>query len=174
VTDYLPPWVPAVLRHFRGALEEFVYLLIFGLMSVWLSSVIQLLFGSGIFSHLGDYLYSGEALLLSVASIGPLMYLMLKNYDPRAGGFSRSFPGRSFLAPIIIVICLISAGIFGVKNVSETLITSKDVLWAISLFVSIVSVIVWMAVTMIRNALDDAAPRIMRQDTEDFVNQWQS
>ena len=170
-------WIKVFYRHLGDPLKEFSYLVMFALMPVWLSTVIQFLFSREIWKFLQEYLYSGEALLISVATIGPLFYAIMKEYDKNQDGFSRSFPGQNFFVLIILLTCLISAAVLGVKDsgyISEKV--SKEnldsALWYLSLIFSTISVLVWFAVTTIRNSLEHAAAQVYRQDTRDFVAEW--
>ena len=169
----VPSWIKVLFRHRRESLEEFIYLVIFALMPVWLSTIIQFVFSRKVFSYLESYLYSGDALLISAATIGPLIYLIFKDYHKNQDGFSRSFPGRGLFAPVIIVVCLVSAAILGINNAGQsTESMSASALWYISLVVAVVSTLVWFGVITIKNSLEYAAPEMMRQDTTDFVTEW--
>jgi hypothetical protein len=168
-----PPWCIVIARHVRDTLEELIYLAVFGLMPVWLGGLIGLVLGKGFLSHLGGYLYSGEALLICTASVGPLIYLILKEYSKDTSRFSRAFPGRNIFVPLICIVCLTSAGIVGSRSVINESNLSIDILWTVSFVATVISLVIWVSVTTVKNALDFAAPNIMRQDTEDFVTEWQ-
>lgn len=162
-------------QHKRSSFEEFLFLLLFGLMPVWLGAVINFVSNRSVGEYLVTYLYSGEALLISSATIGPLIFLIFKDYDKRTDGFSKPFPGSRPLGLIILVICLVSASIVGLKSGGrDPTSQSTEALWYVSLTVSIVSVMVWFAVIILKNSLETAATQVMRQDTNDFVQDWQN
>jgi len=160
--------------HTRDVLEEFLYLALFGLMPVWLGGVIHFISGKNLTTHLNSYLYGGEALLISTAFVGPLIYLILKEYGKTTDGFSKPFPGRNIFVITIISICLVSAAILTVKSVNNINYFSKNILWYTSALLSTLSLIIWLFTTLVKNALDYAAPAIMRENTEKFVENWQN
>lgn len=170
-----PSWIKVLLRHKRDSSEEFAFLFFFGLMPVWLGTVINYVVGKDVTVYLKSYLYSGEALLISAATIGPLIYLIFKDYEKRQDGFSKSFPGSRVLALTILVICLVSACILGLKSGGVSVASmSADALWFVSFVITLVSILVWFAVITIKNSLEYAAPQVMRQDTTDFLEEWRA
>lgn len=175
VSSYIPSWIKVLWRHKKNSLEEFLFLLCFGLMPVWLGAIINYVLNRSVHTYLATYLYTGEALLISSATIGPLIYLIFKDYEKRMDGFSKSFPGSRLLGLTILIICLVSASILGLKNGGVNISPqSSNALWIVSLLVSAISTIVWFAVVTIKNSLETAAPQVMRQDTDDFIRDWQS
>ncbi|MER8574789.1 hypothetical protein NKH19_19595 [Mesorhizobium sp. M1338] len=169
----IPSWVKFAALHSKDAFSELGFLAVFALMPVWLTTMLKMLEGKSIFVQLGSYLYSGEALLISAVTIGPLFYLITREYDKRDDGFSRSFPWRNLLSITTFAICLISACIIGRQAVPFSFaIISKDILWYMSLVVTLCSIAIWLSVTLIRNSLESGAAGVMRLDTEDFVKQF--
>ncbi len=169
----MPSWARVLFRHKRDSLFEFGYLVGFGLAPVWLGAVINFVVGKSVADYLKGYLFSGEALLISAATIGPLVYLIFKDYEKREDGFSRSFPGSLVLLLAISIICLVSASILGLQSSGVSVApVSTNALWIVSTAVTIVSVAVWFAVVTIKNSLEYAAPQVMRQDTADFLKEW--
>jgi hypothetical protein len=115
----------------------------------------------------------GEALLISSATIGPLMYTLFKDYEKKQDGFSKPFPGSRIYGIIIVIICLVSASIFGMRGGSGTVASfSQNALWLVSLVVAVISFVIWFIVVSTKNSLEDAAPQVMRQDTKDFLKEW--
>lgn len=142
-------------------------------MPVWLGAIINFVVGKSVTDYLEGYLFSGEALLISAATIGPLIYLIFKDYEKRQDGFSKSFPGSRILGLAILVICLVSASILGLQSAGVSVASmSTNALWIVSTTVTVVSITVWFAVVTIKNSLEYAAPQVMRQDTTDFLKEW--
>lgn len=177
---FVPRWLYTLWRHKRETSLELLSLIAFGLMPIWLGSVIAYVKAEGVGQFLYSYLKNGEALLISAATIGPLFYILLKDYEKRSDGFSRSFPGNKILGLLIVLICLVSASIFGVigtnietkaKNLAAL---SGDALVAVSVIITLVSAIVWIAIVTIKNALEHGAGGVMRQDTNSFLQEWKN
>lgn len=173
----MPPWIKVFFRHIGDPVKEFTYLFIFALMPIWLGTIIHALFSRELLGHLEGYLFSGEALLISAATVGPLFYAIMKDYDDSDDGRKRSFPGKHLFIPVILLTCLISAAILGVKDsgiviekVSQEIFETTS--WWLSAIFSVTSVLIWFAVTTIRNSLEHAAPQVYTQDTSDFVADW--
>jgi hypothetical protein len=168
-----PSWVRVAWRYKKESFSEFMYLFIFGLMPVWLGVILNFIRGNSLSNYLMNYLTSGEALLICATSIGPLAYLILKGYHKQTDGFSIPFPGGLFLMAAISIICLISAGILAFRTEVVTLTeVSQASLWSVSTLITLSSLMVWFAVATIKNLLEDGAPKMMRQDTADFVEAW--
>ncbi len=182
----VPSWARVAYDQRGDCIGELGYLAGFALMPVWLSALIQFVTGKPLYEFFNGYLYNGEALLISATTIGPMIYLIQREYGKTDNGLSRKFPGSRILTLLIVVVCLASAAVLGLKsggvpsenndsviaNAAATVSLAPNAIWSVSLAVSITALTIWMAVTIIKYSLENAAPKIMRQDTEDFVKGW--
>ncbi|WP_131725626.1 hypothetical protein ACTTAF_06680 [Rhodobacter capsulatus] len=181
-----PSWVLVAYDQRGECLGELGYLAGFALMPVWLSALIQFITGRSLSDFFNGYLYNGEALLISATTIGPMIYLIQREYGKTDSGLSRKFPGSKALTLLITVVCLASAAVLGLKsgkvppgnsdstlaNASATVSLAPNAIWSVSLAVSIAALAIWIAVTIIKYSLENSAPKVMRRDTEEFVKEW--
>lgn len=171
----IPSWLRVSIRNSKPAFQEFGYLVVFSLMPVWLGAlVVGILLNQGFLSYLGNFLSSGEALLICATTVGPLMYAISKDYQKRDDGFSRTFPFKTFLSLSIVIICVASASLIGIRSVPLNSISiSRDALWYLSLTTTVLSIIIWFTVMILKNSLE-SAPQIMREDENSFLRKWNS
>lgn len=166
--------IPASLivawRYAHQSLLEFFFLVLLGLMPVWLGGLIKLGQGSDWIGYLQGYLSGGEALLLSTATVGPLLYLVVaSDFGARRG--TRRYPLKGWFVFAILLVCISSAGIFGFKEAHEGDHgqLSPSMVWWISSAVSVFSVALWFAVSTTNAVREGGAAAIMRQEEHDFV-----
>ena len=172
----MPPWVSVILKYTGHALNEFKYLAALSLMPIWLGALLQFVTDSSILAYLNGYLENGEGLLLCSATVGPLIYVIIKD-DEETSKNSRPFPGKFNYILSIIVICIISAAILGLRTAIKSnpySIVSMDAVWMLSAIVSSASLIIWFLVTGTRAAREHGAPSIMRASSMSFLKQFQA
>ena len=170
-----PAWLRLGVRYAQESLLEFLFLVLLGLMPVWLGGLIKLAQGKDWVAFLSSYLSGGEALLLSTATIGPLLYLVVaSDFGARHG--SRRFPLKGWFVFAILLVCSASAGLFGFKSGyegEEGLSLSPSVIWWISIFVVGFSTVLWFAVSATNAMRERGAAALMRQDEHDFVESYE-
>lgn len=168
----VPPLAKITLRHAHRSFREFRYLVAVALMPVWLGAVFKLLQSHDPFIYLAGYLTNGEALLLSSATVGPLLFTIISS-DLRVEKGGKLFPLREMYILTILVICILSAAILGFKTaLGPDGVLSANALSALSGTVAIVSVIVWFAVVGTQSAREAGASELMIQAERDFVDAY--
>lgn len=178
---------PFSTENLIDAAKELVSVLLLGFLPInlgillsWLSSV------SDVQSFLTEFLTSGEALLLSSALVGPLIYVLLKKYGEFSSlseaifgksNLSRSlsiqFPGGWFFITSIVIICLVAAGVFGHNSASAA--NSKMLpnnMMVLSSIIFISSIFIFFLVSLIRNNVEDGAVKAYSESTDDFLKEW--
>lgn len=173
--EAMPAVVKVVLLHARRSFDEFKFILLLSLMPVWLGALLHLITSSSALSYLNNYLENGEALLICTATVGPLLYVIL-NDDRDVSDGHRPFPGKLNYVALIVLICVVSAAILGLKTaLKEALVTavSIDAVWLLSLIISIGSILLWFLVSGTKSARETGAPDIMRKSSDDFTRKFQ-
>lgn len=166
--------LPFYWKYALKASGEFVYIITFSLMPVWLGAIIQPLTNSSVLQYLDGYFTNGEALLLSTATVGPLIYTILKD-DEEPSSNNRKFPGKQAYILIISIICVLSAAVFSLKSATKfplDFVFNSNYVWHLSLYATIFSILIWFLVSGTQRARSGGAPAIMHQDTEDFTNRF--
>jgi hypothetical protein len=148
---------------------EFAFLVLLGLMPVWLGALIRAGQGRDWLEYLGGYLTGGEALLLATATVGPLLYLVVaSDFGARKG--ASHFPLKGWYVLAILLVCISSAGLFGFKAGHENEGgLAPSAIWWISVLVIGFSVILWFAISAPNAVREHGAADVMRQDEHDFV-----
>lgn len=143
-----------------------------GLIFVWIS------ISETSSNYLARFIVTGELLLISSAPIGPTFYIITRRYGtdlPQP--YSRHFLQGWLFIFLSLVVSLIAAGIFGYQRISELAgadrVSTIGMIW-LSCGVFILSITVLYPVITIENFMDDGAARAMRQDTVDYVAEFQA
>jgi hypothetical protein len=166
----MPPWIKVSARYAYRSLREFLFLVFFSFMPVWLGAITHFLFNQSIPSYLNSYLINGEALLLSATTVGPLMFTLVNIETSKV---RRSFPLKWVYYLAITGICVVAALLIGVQATPRASdIVSPAAMQVLSLTVSTLSVLVWFAIVGTNAAHEVGAPDIMRQDEIDFINSY--
>lgn len=170
----MPPWIKVAVRYAYRSLREFMFLVFFSFMPVWLGALAHFLFNQSIPSYLNGYLINGEALLLAATTVGPLMFTLV-NVETARSRTQRTFPLKWVYYLAITGVCVVAALLIGVQatpRASEFI--SPAAMQVLSLTVSVLSIIVWFAIVGTNAAHEGGAPDIMRQDETDFVNSYRA
>ena len=178
---------PFSKENFFDAIREILSVLFFGFMPIILGLLFAWLSPNGGVTQFAlGFLASGEALLLSTALVGPLIYVLfknygnfpnlsslIKNYDKFPGTISIQFPyGWSFIS-LIILICVIAAGVFGYNSaLSENDKLLSENMRILSIIILSSSLSIFFLISVVRNNLVDGAAKIMSADTNDFLKDW--
>jgi uncharacterized membrane protein len=167
---------------FVEAAKELLVLSIFAGLPVWLGLVISALSkGKGTTEHfLLEFLASGEALLISAALVGPLIYIITRKYGDLPEAFTIRFPQGWLFVILIAVICVITAATFGFDRVlrqsaadhGRTSVFEESAIRIFSCSILFVSLLIVYLVSVLRNYLDRGAAAIMRTDTQNFLDEW--
>jgi hypothetical protein len=171
-----PPWTRVALKYTMRSFAEFRYLVALSLMPVWLGTIFRLISGDDAVAYMNGYLSNGEALLICSATVGPLLYTVISDKES-SDGMPRQFPGKETYTLLIVVVCVVSAGLLGFKTAllaAGGSPVSVDALWLLSAITSVASIAIWFAVTGTREARDQGATSIMRMDTADFIEDYKS
>lgn len=181
------PKIPYSKKNFVDAIKELLSVLLFGFMPIILGILFAWLSSSGSVTQFTlRFLASGEALLLSAALVGPLIYVLVKNYgelpslkglirgyDKFPGTISIQFPYGWTYISLIILICVIAAGVFGYHSaLSENDKLLSENMRILSAIIFLSSLSIFFLISISRNRLVDGAAKIMSADTNDFLNEW--
>ena len=172
---------------FFDAIREILSVLFFGFMPITLGLLFAWLSPSGDVAQFAlGFLASGEALLLSTALVGPLIYVLFKNYgefpnlsslirnyDKFPDTISIKFPFGWFFVLIIISICVISASVFGYNSAlsgGSKILPEK--IRTLSVIVILLSLSIFFFVSIVRNNVVGGAAKLMRADTKTYLDDW--
>lgn len=179
--------IPYSKKHFVDAIKELLSVLLFGFMPIILGILFAWLSSSGSVNQFAlRFLASGEALLLSAALVGPLIYVLVKNYgelpslkglirgyDKFPGTISIQFPYGWTYISLIILICVIAAGVFGYHSaLSENDKLLSENMRILSAIIFLSSLSIFFLISISRNHLVEGAAKLMSDDTKDFLNKW--
>lgn len=170
----VPSWIKVAFRHAYRSLREFSFLAFFSFMPVWLGMLLHFILKQNVVTYLNGYLLNGEALLLSATTVGPLFFTLV-NAESEALPTNRQFPFKWIYYLSIVGVCAIAAALIGVKaapNVDNYI--SSEAMWTLSMAVSLFSIFIWFAIIGTNSAHQSGAPEVMRQDQNDYVNNFRS
>lgn len=168
----IPAWCRLAGKSCYRSLREFLFLVVFSFMPVWLGALFHFLSTESISNYLNGYLYNGEALLLSATTVGPLMFILMNSEDGDANRV-KGFPLKWLYCLLVVAICVIAAALVGFKSApSVTLPSSPSAMWSLSLITSVFSVLLWFAIVTTNSVRENGAADIMRQDEQDYLQQY--
>lgn len=170
----ISPWAKVVWQHIHLSLLEFLFLVFFGLMPVWLGSLFKAALGENYVAYLDSYLTGGEALLLATATIGPMLYVVVgSDFGVKKG--ERSFPLKAWFAFAIFAICIVSAGLYGFNEgyADQAEKLSSNIIWTVSVAVSALTIVLWFGISATNAVRETGAAAIMRLDEHDFVQDFE-
>jgi hypothetical protein len=156
--------------YFSGA-KEILYTTAFAFMPIYITMLIVFVSNSTRASMILDEMWTtGELLLVSVAMVGPIMYVMFKDYaESEESGFQ--FPSNWFFVLLILVIVVISSVIFTwaqFNSIEDGF--NREFVKYVSFSVTTFIIILVYLIVSVRNMLERQDPsRIMRVDTESFI-----
>ena len=167
---------------YSEAAKEVVGTFLLAIIPIWLGAVVMLLIPSVSVTHyVSDFFVSGESLLVSAALIGPGIYVITKRYGDLPKSFSIHFPQGWFLIIISLVICMITAAIFGLQKgyaqffpKPQPPLFDANIMQNLSVGVLIATVITIYVLTVFKNFAEEGAAAEMRSDEEDFLQQWRA
>ncbi|MBI3503662.1 MAG: hypothetical protein HY059_02380 [Proteobacteria bacterium] len=172
--------------NWREALKELFVTLFFSLMPLWLGLFIVtiLTITTGAWRFIENFASSSDLGILSTSLLGPLLYAMFRE-EESAGPTSMAprFPGGLWFVMIVLACCTIATAIYSFTYLSEInvfydasgrvikFVDDPTVAMA-SWILFIVVVFVILFASTIRNSLESESPRMMSNDTQDFVKSF--
>jgi hypothetical protein len=167
---------------FTEAAKELLVLIVFAGMPIWLGLMISAVSKGDktVSSFLHEFFASGDALLISAALVGPLIYVITRKYGDLPESLTIRFPQGWLFVVIITIICIIAAALFGFDRVfkpdpgggGRSSVFDEKSMRAFSFGVLFLSISIVYLVGVLRNYLERGAPAIMRNDTQEFLREW--
>lgn len=166
--------IPYKIQNFGDACVELISIFLFGFMPIWLSILFSWLSPEGtVVAFLNRFFSSGEALLMSSALVGPLVYVIFKRYGDLPKKLTLRFPFGWFYMSLIFLICVITAGVFGYNSAtSESDKILSENMRFLSVTILAVSLTILFLVSTIRNFMERGPTKIMHDDTVKFLESW--
>jgi hypothetical protein len=163
----------------EAAKEVFATVVLAGL-PVWLGAILMMLIPRASVNHyVGDFLGSGEALLVSAALIGPSVYIITKKYGDLPKSLTIHFPQGWFLVLLWLAICMTITAIFGLQRIyaqiapkSHEPLFDLPLMQHFSFIILLVTIASLYVVTVFRNFVEEGASAEMHADTADFLKEW--
>jgi hypothetical protein len=168
---------------FIEAAKEFVLLTVFAFMPIWLGFLFSILSRQEGAAQLfiSDFLRSGEALLISAALVGPLIYVITRKYGDLPKTLTIIFPQGWLFVGFIAIICVIAAALFGFHRTTplqasaphqSTSYFDDNAIKRLSIFVLLAAMSILYLVSVLRNYLERGAAALMHRDTQEFLREW--
>lgn len=173
-------------RDYVDAGKEIFSILLFALLPFWLGYLLSytLTDPGAATKFLHELTENGEILIVSAALTGPLLYILTKDYDIHSHGSNVRFPFGWFFVVSVVVICMFSAGIFGIRrvitnsqlfepgNIGKLLDFSKLSVFSYVIFVAAVTML--FLVSLFRNSLERGGPvKLLRNETASYVREFE-
>ena len=165
----------------EAAKEVFATVLL-AVLPVWLGAVVLMLIPRASVRHyVGEFLSSGEALLVAAALLGPIVYMITKKYGDLPKSLTLHFPQGWFFVLLWVVMCMMITAVFGAQRFYAQAVAGSgtdaalfDVPWmqgfsSVILLLAITSLYI---VTVFRNFVEDGAAAEMHSETADFLEEW--
>jgi predicted neutral ceramidase superfamily lipid hydrolase len=165
VLEYLPAKLQLAARHLKETLFEALFVFGFGLAPILVTALLaHPLAKKDIDPYLLGILTSGELILISLTIVGPMLYLVLKEYG-------KSFPYRRLIVGMIFIVAIMATMVIAFNSIKFSM--DEDFIVIISIIVSLACSLIWLFVTYLKNSLEDA-PELMRQGHEQFDDKWRA
>lgn len=174
------------LEDIKDAATEVSIATAFATMPLWLLPVLSaILFKEPVTGY--EAIKTGELFLFSTALVGPLVYIISKNYGEKTSrgedrGFLRysiRFPYGQGFVYFCVAICLISSFAFIVlrnplfKESELARMINYDGVITLSWACFVLATIIFFCATAYRNSLDNI-PRVMPKQERDFIHEWET
>lgn len=170
----------------KEATTEVLVATIFSTMPLWLLPMLSAVFFKEPVTGY-EAIRTGELFLFAAALVGPLVYIISKNYGERTHGedargflnYSIKFPyGQGFIY-FCVAICLVSSFAFIVlrnplfkESELAKMINYAGVI-GLSWVCFVLATIIFFCATAYRNSLDNI-PRVMPKQERDFIREWET
>ncbi len=170
----------------KEAATEVAVATVFSTMPIWLLPLLSpILFTKFVTAY--EAVRTGELFLFATALVGPLVYIISKNYgerlpDDRSNPFLRysiKFPYGQGFVYFCVAICLLSSFAFIVlrnplfKETELAKSINYDGVISLSGACLVLATLIFFCATAYRNSLDNI-PRVMPRQERDFVEQWEN
>lgn len=167
-------------KDFVEAAKEVIATVLLAMVPVWLGAIVIWMMPSASVGHfVGEFLSSGEALLVAVALIGPTVYVITKRYGNFPHSLSIHFPQGYFLVILSLSICMLVTAIFGLQRIyvqalpnHNSALFDEGLMQKFSMGILLVTVASLYCVTVFRNFSEEGAAAAMRSDETDFLDEW--
>jgi hypothetical protein len=167
-------------KDYAEAAKEVTGTVLLGLLPVWLgAALIVLIPRASLGPYVGEFLSSGEALLVSAALIGPSIYIITKKYGDLPNSLTIHFPQGWFLGILWFALCMIITAIFGLQRIPRHVIPNFNepvfdaaMMQRLSACILVITVISLYIVTVFKNFVEEGASIEMHSDTADFLMEW--
>jgi hypothetical protein len=162
------------------AFKEVLVTVLLAVLPIWLGACLLMLVPrASVVAYVGDFLASGEALLVSAALIGPSIYVITKKYGDLPKSLTMHFPQGWFLVVLWFVICMFITAIFGSQRIYAQIQADPQaplfdvvLMQRVSAFILIVTIAALYIVTVFKNFVEDGAAAEMRSGEADFLADW--
>ena len=163
------------------AVKEVFATVVLAVLPVWLGAVVLMLIPNASVAHyVGEFLSSGEALLISAALVGPIVYIITKKYGELPKSLTIHFPQGWLLVLLWLVICMIVTAIFGAQRIyaqfapggTNAALFDKGSMQGFSGIILFLAIACLYIVTVFRNFVEDGASVEMHSETADFLKEW--
>jgi hypothetical protein len=167
-------------KDYTEATKEVIGTVVLAVLPIWLGAILIVLIPRASVSHyVGDFLSSGEALLISAALIGPSIYIITKRYGDLPRSLTFHFPQGWFLVLLWLTICMIITAIFGLQrmyaqiapNPQEPLL-DVELMEKLSGSILVITIAALYIVTVFKNFAEEGASAEMRSDEVEFLQEW--
>jgi hypothetical protein len=173
-------------KAFKDAFAEVAVTVGTATLPVWFFPFVALFIVGASFAGglLDDSISGGELFLFCSSLVGPLLYTLFRIYEiPESEGrghfkykISMVFPHAMKFAAVVFFICITSAAIFGFQKINPNFsggAINKLGYVALSVILFVLSVIAFLAATMLRNEMDSYSPsHAMRRSEDEFAKQY--
>ena len=174
--------------NWREGFKEVFVILFFSLMPLWLGvlAVTTLTLTDRTSAFVTRFASNSDLGILSASLLGPMLYMMFREDSERTGARTiPAFPSGLWFILIVIACCVIATLIycftylatvaeFYNQSGSPMHFVDKNTVALISWTLFAIVVLVILFACTIRNSLDNASPRLMSRDTQDFVAQLEA
>lgn len=174
--------------NWREALKEIFVILFFSLMPLWLGLLIVniLTITDNASRFIEKFASSSDLGILSASLLGPMLYMMFREDSERTGDRTiPGFPSGLWFIMATVACCMVATAIYSFTYLSGThaffdkgglLITfvNSETVASTSwfLFAAVVALILFAAT--IRNSMETRPPRMMSEDTEEYVSELEA
>lgn len=167
-------------KDYTEATKEVIGTVVLAVLPIWLGAILAALIPRASASHyVGDFLSSGEALLISAALIGPSIYIITKRYGNLPRSLTIHFPQGWFLILLWFTLCMIITAIFGVQRMYPQIAPNLqgpllDAEWMqkLSGWILVITIAALYVVTVFKNFAEEGASAEMRSEEGEFLDEW--
>lgn len=151
------------------AAKEFAVNFVFSTPPIWLGGMIIFSIdrspNKSFFGSVVGTLNSGELFMYAAAMVAPIIYMALK---PEKG--SRNFPGQLSHITFIAIVAFISAAFFALQR-AAVFVDERFVFYLSVILYSLSLILLYLAMVYRNNRLD-GAPDLAREQTAEFVEEF--